>query len=66
MPSRLQDGKWMETQAFDVFDPEGALLGRVVLPDSFSFRGMREDMIWGVFRDPLGVQSVRLYTVSWS
>ena len=36
------------------------------LPDSFSFYGMSEDMIWGVFTDSLGVQSVRLYTVSWS
>ena len=34
MPSRLQDGEWTETQAFDVFDPEGALRGRVVFPDS--------------------------------
>ena len=66
MPSRLQDGEWMEAQALDVFDPEGALLGRVVLPDSFRLLGMREDTIWGVFRDSLGVQSVRLYTVSWS
>ncbi len=66
MPSRLEDGEWTEAQAFDVFDPEGALRGRVVLPDSFRFRGMREDMIWGVFRDSLGVRSVRLYTVSWS
>jgi len=66
MPSRLQDGEWTEAQAFDVFDPEGALLGRVVLPDSFRFYGMREDMIWGVFTDSLDVQSVRLYTVSWS
>ncbi len=74
MPSRLQDGEWMETQAFDVFDPEGALRGRVVFPDSFrpygpnSFRfyGMRGDMIWGVFTDELEVQSVRIYTVSWS
>ena len=66
MPSRLQDGEWTEAQAFEVFDLEGALLGRVVLPDSFIFHGMRGDMIWGVFRDPLEVQSVRLYTVSWS
>ncbi len=66
MPSRLQDGEWTEVQAFDVFDPEGALQGRVVLPDSFRFRGMRGDMIWGVFTDELEVQSVRLYTVSWS
>ena len=66
MPSRLQDGEWTEAQAFDVFDPEGELLGRVVLPDSFRFVGMREDMIWGVFTDSLEVQSVRIYTVSWS
>jgi len=66
MPSRLQDGEWTEAQAFDVFDSEGALRGRVVLPDSFRFRGMRDDMIWGVFRDSFEVQSVRIYTVSWS
>ena len=66
MPSRLQDGEWTEAQAFDVFDPEGELLGRVVLPDSFRFYGMREDMIWGVFTDSLEVQSVQLYTVLWS
>ncbi len=74
MPSRLQDGEWTEAQAFDVFDPEGALRGRVVFPDSFRpygpnsfrFHGMRDDMIWGVFRDSLEGHSVRLYTVSWS
>ncbi len=74
MPSRLQDGEWMETEAFDVFDPEGVLRGRVVFPDefrpygpnSFRFLGMRGDMIWGVFTDSLEVQSVRIYTVSWS
>ena len=65
MPSRLQDGEWTEAQAFDVFDPEGALRGRVVLPDSFRFYGMRADLIWGVFTDSLDVQSMQLYTVSW-
>ena len=65
MPSRLQDGEWTEAEACDVFDREGDLRGRVILPDSFRFYGMREDMIWGVFSDSLGVQSVRLYTVSW-
>ena len=66
MPSRLQDGEWTEDRAFDVFDSEGDLLGRVVLPNSFRFYGMRGDMIWGVFTDELEVQSVRIYTVSWS
>ncbi len=65
MPSRLQDGEWTEDQAYDVFDPEGAMLGRVVLPDSFRFRGMREDMIWGLFRDSLEVESVRRYRIVW-
>ena len=73
MPSRLQDAEWTEAQAFDVFDTEGALRGRVVFPDSFRpygpnsfrFHGMRGDMIWGVFTDDLEVQSVRIYTVSW-
>ena len=66
MPSRLEDGEWTEDYAFDGCDLEGALRGRVVLPDSFRFRGMREDMIWGVFRDELEVQSVRIYRVLWS
>ncbi len=65
MPSRLQDGEWTEDRAFDVFDTEGALRGRVVLPDSFRYMGMRGDTMWGVFRDELDVQSVRVYSVSW-
>ncbi len=66
MPSRLEDGEWTEDRAFDVFDTEGALRGRVVLPDSFNYKGMRGDTMWGVFRDELDVQSVRLYRLSWS
>ena len=65
MPSGRRGGEWTEADAVDWFGPEGDLLGRVVLPDSFSLRGMRGDMIWGVFTDFLEVQSVRIYTVSW-
>ena len=65
MPSRLEDGEWTEDYAFDVFDTNGGLRGRVVLPDSFRYMGMRGDTMWGVFRDELEVQSVRIYTVSW-
>jgi hypothetical protein len=43
---------------WDVFDPEGRYLGVVTMPPRFTPRLIREDAIYGVWRDDLDVQYV--------
>lgn len=64
-PSARVDGKWVEANVYDVFEPDGTFRGRVVLPASFSPVQMKGDRLWGVYRDSLDVQSVRRYDITW-
>jgi hypothetical protein len=43
---------------WDVFDADGRYLGVVSMPQRFSPRGLREDKVYGVWRDELDVQYV--------
>lgn len=50
-----QESRW------DLFDPDGRLLGRVGLPPTFTPHVLAEDWIVGAFRDDLGVEYVVRY-----
>lgn len=58
--------RWREPVAFDVFEPEGTYLGRVVAPAGFSlwptpvFNG---DRVWAIVRDDLDVQYITRFRV---
>jgi hypothetical protein len=57
--------RWREERTFDVFEPRGAFIGRVVVPDcAFGLR-MRGDQIWCVQTNELGVQTIHRYRVTW-
>jgi hypothetical protein len=63
MPSVNIEGEWLEPRAFDLFQHNGEYSGRVILPNSFRVLGMQGDKVWGVFRDDLGVETVRIYSL---
>jgi hypothetical protein len=49
---------WREPWTYDVFEPDGTLLGSVVVPERlrpFAFRG---DRIWGALIDEEGIEKV--------
>jgi hypothetical protein len=60
--------RWRERPAFDVFEPDGTYLGRVLAPVELSpyptpiFDGTR---VWGVVRDELDVQYITRFRVQW-
>jgi hypothetical protein len=55
---------WIERPLWDVFDRDGAYLGRVRPPDNATFLFMRGDHAWGVARDSLDVQTIRRYRIT--
>jgi hypothetical protein len=75
MPSEQYDPEpipvigWRETIAFDVFESDGAFLGRVVMP--YGIRPyqpttvMKGDRIWCVVLDEDDVEVIRCYRVNW-
>ena len=46
---------------WSVFDPEGAWVTDIELPDSFRVTDVGTDYVMGVWRDELGVEFVRMY-----
>jgi len=53
-----------ETRAWNVFDPEGALRGRVTLPDRFAPTEIGGDYVLGVGWDEMNVEYVRAYALT--
>jgi hypothetical protein len=51
---------WREPVVYDVFAPDGVLLGTVPMPRRFTWYGSRGEQVWGVTRDELGVEYVTL------
>jgi hypothetical protein len=52
-----------ETSVWTIFDPNGALVGRVTTPDDVFPLEIGEDYLLGVRRDELDVEYVEVYTV---
>jgi len=50
-----------ENRTWNVFDPEGALVGRVTLPEKFDPFEIGRDYLLGVGRDEMNVEYVRMY-----
>ncbi|MFQ5747101.1 MAG: 6-bladed beta-propeller [Gemmatimonadota bacterium] len=55
-----QDGN---PTAWDVFDPNGRFLGRLPIPDGFRASTIREDAVYGVWKDELDVEYARRYRI---
>ena len=53
-----------EDRAWNVFDPQGVLVGRVTLPESFSPREIGGDYILGMGWDELNVEYIQMYPLS--
>lgn len=53
-----------ENRAWNVFDPEGALLGRVTLPENFNPMEIGQDYILGMGWDEMNVEYVKMYDLS--
>jgi hypothetical protein len=49
------------TDEWDVYDSEGRLAGMVRIPDRFTPFSLKGDRMYGVWRDDLEVQYVRVY-----
>jgi hypothetical protein len=52
------------TAEWSIFDPDGAWLGQVELPSSLSIFEIGADYILGRWRDPDGVEQVRVYRLA--
>ena len=53
-----------ENRAWNVFDPEGVLAGRLSLPERFNPLEIGRDYLLGVGWDELNVEYVRMYTLT--
>ena len=47
-----------------IFDPEGRMIGSVVLPDGLRVEQIGEDYVLGRWTDDLGVEYLRLYPLT--
>ena len=65
MPSRFVDGEWSEPDAYDVFEPDGRFVGRILVPDAFQIEFMKDDHMWGRYTGEFDVESVRRYRIVW-
>jgi hypothetical protein len=55
---RMPVAVWAEPLVYEVFEPDGTLIGAVRLPDRFRLWTMRGNSAWGVQRDELDVQYI--------
>jgi hypothetical protein len=66
-PNARPPSRWREPVVFDVFEPDGAYLGRVTAPTGFAiyprpvFRG---DQVWAIVRDELDVQYIQRFRIA--
>jgi hypothetical protein len=54
---RVPERRWL------IFDEDGVLTARLSTPEGFSPHTIRTGVMWGVFEDELGVESIRGYEV---
>lgn len=63
-PPPLPPRAYREPVWFDVYEHDGTLLGRIVMPTGSTFLGARGDLVWGVTRDELDVPYLTQWRVS--
>jgi hypothetical protein len=56
---------WREPVVFDVFEPNGAYVGQVGVPDGAVLSYMRGDVTWGVLRGADGLETVKRWRIEW-
>lgn len=54
---------WERPGAALVFAEDGPLLGRIEIPEGFQIRRIELDVVVGIWRDPMGVEFVRVYAL---
>lgn len=57
-------GKRGPSRRWMIFDTNGAMRDRVQTPEGFVPYALTEELVWGVYRDTLDVESVRAYRIS--
>jgi hypothetical protein len=65
-PGEIPPQTWLESVAFDVFEPDGRYLGMVRAPEGFSRSPrpvMRGDTVWAVARGELDIPFVRRFVI---
>ena len=60
---RTDDGPGSSVRQWDVFTVGGVWSSTVTTPAPFEIRAVRGDRVLGVWTDPLGVTSIRVYIV---
>ncbi|MGH7471682.1 MAG: hypothetical protein ACRENP_27330 [Longimicrobiales bacterium] len=58
-----QPPHWTSLVHYDVFQPSGTYLGAVRFPEPFTPIIMRGLQVWGIERDPLGVEYIARYRI---
>ena len=56
--------RWRDPEGFDVFEPDGAFVGFVLLPPRTTILKARGDRIWAAVRDSLDVPGVVRFRIS--
>ncbi len=64
-PSGPPRPQWREPVVYDVFEPDGRLLGRVAVPANVSLIRLGRARLWGSVRDEDGVQVVKRFRMEW-
>jgi hypothetical protein len=64
-PSRRLDGRWVEDRVLDVFEADGAYVGRLKLPPLFRISRIRGNRVWAMISDEDGAQYIRRYHIKW-
>lgn len=57
--------RWSDPVAYDVYEPDGTLLGRVRVRD-VRIIATRGDRVWAIQQDADGVQRVKGFHIEWS
>jgi hypothetical protein len=56
--------RWLDPVAYDLYEPDGTLLGRVRVP-GLRILATRGDRVWAVQQDADGVQTVKGFHIEW-
>ncbi len=63
LPGVLPNRRRMPARRWLVFGPDGAITAAVETPEGFEPYFVRDNAVWGVYKDELDVESVRAYQI---